>query len=113
MKSHSDASDETIDSIMQCSSGDEGIQLHHEYGVQTESLVPEQTYVPWVTFNHVSIEINIILCTKFNYIAVKILSTSFVIRINRNIPKTIHLRIANLICLTAFVKTILVEFQNA
>lgn len=52
LKSHSDASDETIDSIMQCSSGDEGIQLHHEYGVQTESLVPEQTYVPWVTFNH-------------------------------------------------------------
>ena len=68
MKSHSDASDEAIDSIMQCSSSDEGIQLHHEYGVQTESLVPEQTYVPWVTFNHVSIEIDTILCANFDHI---------------------------------------------
>ena len=40
---------------MDCADSEEGIQLHHQYGVETESLVPQQTYVPWVTFNHVSI----------------------------------------------------------
>merc|ERR1712018_224269 len=52
LKSNSDATDETIDTIIQCSNEEEGIQLHHEMGVETENLVPAHTYVPWVTFNH-------------------------------------------------------------
>merc|ERR1712165_497823 len=55
LRSHTDASGETINTIMDCADSEEGIQLHHEYGVETESLVPQQTYVPWVTFNHVNI----------------------------------------------------------
>ena len=42
---------------MTCSNGDEGIELHHQNGVETENLVPEHEYVPWVTFNHVSLNI--------------------------------------------------------
>merc|ERR1712198_523897 len=42
---------ETIQNIITCWEGDEGIQLHHENGVKTEQLVPPHEYVPWVTFN--------------------------------------------------------------
>ena len=45
---------ETIENIVTCWEGDEGIQLHHENGVKTEQLVPPHEYVPWVTFNDVS-----------------------------------------------------------
>ena len=45
---------ETIQNIITCWEGDEGVQLHHENGVKTEQLVPPHEYVPWVTFNDVS-----------------------------------------------------------
>merc|ERR1712156_432707 len=42
---------ETIQNIITCWEGEEGVQLHHENGVKTEQLVPPHEYVPWVTFN--------------------------------------------------------------
>ena len=42
------------DDILDCSNGDEGIQLHHEMGVKTDALQPAHGYVPWITFNGVS-----------------------------------------------------------
>merc|ERR1712131_94270 len=60
---------ETIQNIITCWEGDEGIQLHHENGVKTEQLVPPHEYVPWVTFND-SILKMIHLCTaKMIYVA--------------------------------------------
>jgi interferon gamma-inducible protein 30 len=43
---------EMIDTIMACSTNEEGIQLHHKMGVKTDNLEPRHEYVPWVTFNN-------------------------------------------------------------
>jgi len=56
LKDHSGATDETIDTIIQCAASEEGTQLHHEMGVVTDNLKPKHEYVPWVTFNHVHSE---------------------------------------------------------
>ena len=53
LQDFSQATDETIDTILECSTSEEGVQLHHEMGVVTENLRPEHEYVPWVTFNYV------------------------------------------------------------
>merc|ERR1712110_764938 len=52
LQDFSQATAETIDMILECSTSEEGVQLHHEMGVVTENLRPEHEYVPWVTFNH-------------------------------------------------------------
>jgi len=49
---------ETINKIVECWEGDEGIELHHQNGVKTDNLVPRHTYVPWVTFNDAHSEDN-------------------------------------------------------
>ncbi|GAB6031765.1 E3 ubiquitin-protein ligase NRDP1 [Chamberlinius hualienensis] len=39
--------------INTCAGSQEGNDLEHQMGVATESLVPEQDYVPWIIFNNV------------------------------------------------------------
>ena len=100
---------------MDCADSEEGIQLHHQYGVETESLVPQQTYVPWVTFNHVSIFCQNIFynCSHhfYTFMKQKILMP-ISIEIYRNILKMTHLKTANSIYSTAFVEITYKEFQN-
>ena len=50
----SEVSADTIDDIVTCWEGDEGIELHHKNGIKTDNLIPKHSYVPWVTFNDVS-----------------------------------------------------------
>lgn len=38
-------------SIQTCAYGPEGVQLHYEYGVKTNSLNPAHRYVPWIVVN--------------------------------------------------------------
>lgn len=38
-------------SISTCAYGPQGIQLHYQYGVKTNNLVPKHTYVPWIVVN--------------------------------------------------------------
>jgi len=47
----SEVSADTIEDIVTCWEGDEGMELHHENGIKTDNLVPKHSYVPWVTFN--------------------------------------------------------------
>ena len=49
----SEVSADTIEDIVTCWEGDEGMELHHENGIKTDNLVPKHSYVPWVTFNDV------------------------------------------------------------
>ena len=49
---------------MECSTSEKGKQLHHENGVKTENLNPPHTYVPWVTFNDVSLRERILIRVK-------------------------------------------------
>ena len=77
----SEVSADTIEDIVTCWEGDEGMELHHENGIKTDNLVPKHSYVPWVTFNDVrTIEfslqstitkifsVHIVLQTFFNFI---------------------------------------------
>ena len=49
----SEVSADTIEDIVTCWEGNEGMELHHENGIKTDNLVPKHSYVPWVTFNDV------------------------------------------------------------
>ena len=49
----SEVTADTIEDIVTCWEGDEGMELHHENGIKTDNLVPKHSYVPWVTFNDV------------------------------------------------------------
>ena len=108
---------ETIENIVTCWEGDEGIQLHHENGVKTEQLVPPHEYVPWVTFNDVSYCNEKIRQNVRRGCFLSIIKTFYQITwynlFYRNILKMIHQCTAKMTCADAFVKITLVMFPNA
>ena len=52
----------TFEEIDTCSNSIEGENLLHDLGVETHNLKPSLYFVPWITFDRVTILIHIDIC---------------------------------------------------
>ncbi len=43
----------SFDEVDKCRSSNEGENLLHGFGVETNQLDPEHYFIPWITINHV------------------------------------------------------------